>query len=281
MAEQPEIDAISRAKTAAPASIKIPEFIPEDPELWINQLEIQFAAMGVYSQEEKFQHLAANLPRFLVVEVRDMIMHQPADHPYDVLRKAILQRTAPSQESRIRQLLEGLKLGDKKPSQLLRQMRALAGSSAGQNESLLRQLWLQQLPSTVQPILSTLFGKLTLDEIAESADKAIDTMRPEVHQISQAHATSSSSTVTNNDGSSTSALLLQICQRLDDLTTKFQESQRPSRPRSRSRSRTRRTRRRSRPRNYSPASGLCWYHHTFGSKAQKCLSPCNYKRQGN
>ena len=272
MTEQLEIDAVSRTKTTTRPTIKMPDFLPSDPEVWIGQLEVQFTAAGITTQADKFANLAGNLPGALAVEVRDIVLHPPTDRPYDILRTAILQRATPSQESRIRHLLEGLQLGDKKPSQLLRQMRALAGPSVGPNESLLRQLWLQQLPPTVQPITSMLLGKLALDEVAEAADKAIDTMRPEIQQVTQEHAQPSTSTT--SDSNSISTLLLQICRGINDLTTEIRTARDRSRSRTRSRSK-------SSSRRYSPASGFCWYHFKFGPKARKCVAPCNYHKREN
>ena len=275
MSDQADIDAISRTKGATRPNLHVPEFAPDDPELWVSQLERQFTTFGISSQTDKYAALAGSLPHTLAAEVRDLVVHQPAEQPYDTLRAAILQRAAPSQERRIRQLLEGLQLGDRKPSQLLRQMRSLAGSSGGSDDSLLRQLWLQQLPATVQPIISTLFAKLSLDEVAEAADKAVDTMRPELQQVTQEHAYPSSSTA--SEGNNNSAMMLKILQGINQLTTEL----RKSKTRLRSRSRRRGGRSRSTNRSFSPSSGRCWYHARYGAKAHKCVQPCNFSKQEN
>ena len=91
MSDQTEIDGVSRAKTTVRSSLKIPDFVPDDPELWISQLEIQFEAAEISSQRDKFVHLASNLPPTLALEVRDILIHPPQDRPYDILRAAILQ----------------------------------------------------------------------------------------------------------------------------------------------------------------------------------------------
>ena len=56
----------------ATVSIRVPEFIPEDPELWLAQLEAQFRTSRITSQQQKFCHLAASLPRSLATDVRDV-----------------------------------------------------------------------------------------------------------------------------------------------------------------------------------------------------------------
>ncbi|GFY42299.1 uncharacterized protein TNIN_214911 [Trichonephila inaurata madagascariensis] len=62
-----------------------------------------------------------------------------------------------------------MELGDRRPSDLLRQMKSLAGSSI--SDELIKSLWLQRLPQQTQAIFST--SKDTLNNIAEMADKII------------------------------------------------------------------------------------------------------------
>ncbi|CAL8082087.1 unnamed protein product [Calicophoron daubneyi] len=199
MSEPQEITFISRAEATAQPTFELPDFIPEDPERWFAILECRFATAGITTQVDKYSYLAANLPFALAVKVRDIIIHRPANHPYDVLRGALMERAAASQESRIRQLLEGLQLGDNRPSQLLHQMRALAGSSAGLYESLLRQLWLRKLPTSIQPFSSILLDKLPLIKVAEMADTAVDTLLPGRYQVTHERALTTSSTISDNN----------------------------------------------------------------------------------
>ncbi|GFY53803.1 uncharacterized protein K02A2.6 [Trichonephila inaurata madagascariensis] len=60
-----------------------------------------------------------------------------------------------------------MELGDRRPSDLLRQMKSLAGSSI--SDELIKSLWLQRLPQQTQAILS--ISKDSLNNIAEMAAK--------------------------------------------------------------------------------------------------------------
>jgi len=71
----------------------------------------------------------------------------------------------------MRTLLRGIELGEKKPSQLLRDMKALAGENA--TEGLLRTLWLQRMPMRIQEMI-LIFDGANLEKLAECADKLVD-----------------------------------------------------------------------------------------------------------
>ncbi|GFY79180.1 hypothetical protein TNIN_127721 [Trichonephila inaurata madagascariensis] len=64
-----------------------------------------------------------------------------------------------------------MELGDRRPSDLLRQMKSLAGSSI--SDELIKSLWLQRLPQQTQAILSISKDSLYINNIAEMADKII------------------------------------------------------------------------------------------------------------
>ena len=237
--------------------------MPEDPEYWLAQLELQFTVHNIRRQLTKFSYLAANLPRSLAPDVRDLILHPPEEDPYDALKKAILKRTTMSEERRIQHLLEGVQLGDRKPSQLLRQMQQLAGPSST-DELILRQLWMHRLPESVQSVICLMVGKMPLEEVAEAADRVMDHCIPVVSKVTQSNLGSSSRTAENDT-------LEQICKRLDQLAMEVNHI------RTRSRSRPRYRQLGNKSREGSPT--LCWYHKKFQERAHRCIPPCTYKSQ--
>ena len=56
--------------------LKLPPFWPADPHIWFAQVEAQF----------KFDHVVASLSPEFAAEVRDLLLHPPADDPYSVLK---------------------------------------------------------------------------------------------------------------------------------------------------------------------------------------------------
>ncbi|KAF8785215.1 hypothetical protein HNY73_010787 [Argiope bruennichi] len=71
-----------------------------------------------------------------------------------------------SEEQKLKDVISGMQLGDRKPSQLLVEMRNKADSKI--NEEVLKFLLLQRLPTQVQQILAIVNDKL--ERLAEMAD---------------------------------------------------------------------------------------------------------------
>ena len=147
-------------------TIKIPRFWPTDPELWFAQVEAQFGIKQITTQITKYSHVVAALSPEAATEVRDLILTPQDGNPYDVLEAALIERVSLSKRRKIHQFLHAKELGDRKPSQLLRQPHQLSGSS---ESDLFRELFLQRLPSHVQVELLSHPGK-PLAELALIAD---------------------------------------------------------------------------------------------------------------
>ena len=158
----------------AAGSLKLPPFWPADPDVWFAQVEAQFSTRGITSQRTKYDYVVASLSAEFAAEVRDLILHIPED-PYDTLRQQLIQRTCPPEQRRLQLLFSATELGDRKPSQLLRRMRQLLGDTPTDSDGrLLRELFLQRLPSNVRVVLASVDTDRTLEEIAQLADKIVD-----------------------------------------------------------------------------------------------------------
>ena len=248
----------------ASVQIKTPEFNPEDLELWLAQLEHQFRQANIRSELSKYLTLSNAIPRSFAAGVRDLIINVPLHKPFTALKTALLQRTALSEEKRIHQLLEGIQLEGRTPSELLRLMRQQLEPNAV-SESVLRQLWLKRLPERVKSVISIFFHKCSLDELAEGADRAMEAHPSTVHQVA---ATSDPSIST----------IMEELKELRLTVQSLQRSRSASRHRSNSRSSSSSSSRRRRSRNRTPTreSGVCWYHETYKDKARKCTLPCKF-----
>lgn len=229
-----------------------------------------FFNTGISSSLEKFSKLSTALPVDIVMQLRDLVMNPPKIDQYETLKTAVIKLTALSDERRITLLLEKAPLGDTKPTRLLRDLRKLAGPDA--DEQLLRQLWMQRLPSSLQPIATMLAKTQSLTELAEAADAFAEQMGSTLNNVrTQPSNAPSTSTTSTSD-----PMMAAICEQLAALRMDFKRS----RPQHRSRSRSRR--RQSRSRTRSPSPLMCWYHETFGDQARKCTPPCSFKKeQGN
>ncbi|KYN30346.1 hypothetical protein ALC57_00192, partial [Trachymyrmex cornetzi] len=144
------------------------------------------------------------------------------------LKKALIQRLTDSQEYKIRQLLETEEMGDRKPSQFLRHLATLAGTTI--SEKLLRTLWLGRLPAQTQAILATR-GEDNLNSVAEQADR--------IHEISG--KTVVQATSGPQPTSPTANTLEELQRQIAALTTKVERmtnAWEKGRPRSRTRNRS-------------------------------------------
>ena len=174
----PSPAAPSRADISA-ISLKIPPFWPSDPEVWFAQVEATFTTRGISVQKTKFNHVIASLSPEVAVEIRDLILKPPTDHPFDVLRRELIQRTAKSEQHKLQQLFTAEQLGDRKPTQLLRRMEQLMGGHATSTDSaFLRELFLQRLPSQLRMVLASADDSVSLAQLAQLADKILKVAVP-------------------------------------------------------------------------------------------------------
>ncbi|GBM58798.1 hypothetical protein AVEN_179343-1 [Araneus ventricosus] len=136
----------------ARVAVKAPPFWRANPALWFRQMESQFTLAGVTSEITKFHHIVAALQSEELEVVGDIILNPPADEPYDALRKRLCSQYADSKEQRLRDLISGMPLGDRKPFRLLLEIRSKAENKI--SEELLKSLFLQRLPSVIPPSTS-------------------------------------------------------------------------------------------------------------------------------
>lgn len=270
-------------------AVRIPEFCPSDPEMWFSMVERSFDAAGITTEKTKFGYVLGALHPRYATEVRDIIMNPPDTEPYQRLKTEYIRRLSSSQEQKTRRLLEHEEIGDRKPSQFLRHLRELAGTSMDDN--ILRTLWVGRLPTSMQIILATQ-KDVELEKVAELADTIAESLSPRA-QVNEAAAHSAPSTSAAWDSNLESLLNLKMAQlavtlrqEISAIRQEFVSEERPSRqgwPR-RPRSGTRRRGRslsRSMERSAEAYQGECWYHRRFGHDARRCLQPCSWTSQGN
>lgn len=239
--------------SVATVSIKPPPFWKDMPAIWFDRLEAQFHLAHITSQQTRFYHVLSVLEGDVIRLVTDVIRNPSPSHPYDRLKETLITRLSASESSKINQLLNDITLGDRHPSQLLREMRELGGDTV--SEDLLRTLWFQRLPENMQTILAC--NTSSLNELASCADK--------ISEISGRNCiTAFSSPQVNFNNTS----IENLNSRLENLEKKFNKLFR-ARSSSRQRSNSRSSLSKSIDKN------LCWYHTKFGSNANKCIKPCD------
>ncbi|KAK2578593.1 hypothetical protein KPH14_008481 [Odynerus spinipes] len=254
---RPAINAQNAAAVEIQASefrnVRLHTFWKNRPKLWFTQLECEFAAYRIRSDDIKFSAVVRHLDEQTMMNVADVLEQPPDTGKYDRLKAVLIERYTDSTEKQLRALLGGVELGDKTPSTLLREMRTLAGGSV--QDDMLRTLWMQRLPQRTQELLAVL-DEVTLDKLAACADKALErTLIPSIASVSD---------------SSANETIARLSEKVDKLTTQIAAMSRRSRKPERSRS-TSKSRSKSRSKSQE---GWCFYHRRFKERAFKCTQPC-------
>ncbi|XP_071578131.1 uncharacterized protein [Temnothorax nylanderi] len=240
-------------------ALKVPPFWTDEPELWFAQLESQFTLGSITQDSTKYAYVLSHIETKQAREIKDLITRPPEENKYESIKKALIQRLSISQEQQIRQLLELEEMGDRRPSQFLRHLQALASTAIP--EQLLRTLWIGRLPSQLQAILATRNAD-NLEDVAEQADRIHEVTCRAVTVASMQSATSSS--IENQ--------IAELNKKFEKLESRLSRSNNRSNKRDRPRSRSRKGQKEEKE------ADICYFHRRFKEKARKCTQPCNFKK---
>lgn len=240
------------------AKINYPDFDPDDVDTWFICLEAAFSVNQVKQDKQKFYAVIVALgPRAKFFHSAIAKCNESANNDrYDTIKAAAIAHFRPSETQRLTSLLSGMTLGDQKPSILLSEMKRLGGD--GCTDTVLSNLWLRALPTTVRSIIASM-PTATLDDQAKVADKIMEAPRNEISTI-QSPEQSSYSTLEH---------------RIEALTRRFDEvlsgnSRRRGRSASRHQSRSPGQREATPSRSKAARRWICWFHYRHGAQARKC-----------
>ncbi|KAK4874811.1 hypothetical protein RN001_014171 [Aquatica leii] len=228
-------------------SMKIPPFWASDPEMWFAQVESHFQISGISSNETKYGNIASSLEVKYACEVRDILTKPSQTNRYETLKRELIKRLSATHQQRMRQLLEREELGDRKPSQFLRHLEALAGTSVP--DDLLKSIWTSRLPQNTQAILAVQKAA-NLADSAELAD-AINATTPQHVYVVQP-----------NDA--IQEALTKLAGEIAELKTRGRHTEREKPT----------NRKSSRSRTPKKEYDTCWYRFRFGKGARNCRPPC-------
>lgn len=256
--------------------VKLPTFWANNPITWFIQAEAQFTLAKITVESSKYYHVISTLPQDVAESVSDLLQNPPTQNMYKKLKETLIERHSLSVEARIKKLISGEEIGDRKPSDYFRTLQRLAGGNASVGTDLLKKLWLGRLPNVISVAL--------IPHKEEDEDKILKV----ADQIWEAMQDSNVSTITRNQTSLQQQVVSQISNdELAQLRSEINELKKVVQSRSWDSDRSRdrfKDRNRSVSRNrsnsrktYNPKGPMCWYHFKFGSRATKCSQPCSYK----
>lgn len=146
--------------------IRIWPFWKQNPQLWFSQLEAQFVTSQITTDLTKFHTIIGTIESDVLSYVSDIVLNPPAQGRYEAVKQRLIQLFEETENKKLKSLLTELTLGDMRPSDLLRKMRELSCNKVG--DELLKTLWLQRLPLTIQTVLAA--SNDTLTQLSVLAD---------------------------------------------------------------------------------------------------------------
>lgn len=139
-----------------------------DISLCFSQLEALYGAYDI-PPEHQLSVLYFGLPP----SVRDLITSSDPEATYTSVKAEVLRRNQRSSQIRFMTLMKEEHLGDRSPSEFLRQLRELSDSSVDYSP-LLKKIFFSHLPQHVQTIFATGLEVNPVDFIALMADKILE-----------------------------------------------------------------------------------------------------------
>lgn len=265
--------------------IKLQPFEPKGVETWFWQAELKFDTLNLRSDKTKFNTIVNALPTAIVHRF-SYLRTKPPDvgKQYETIKNLVIDAFSDSEHTKIKKLLREMTLGDKKPSQLLMDMRNVAANTPV-NDEFLRTLWVQNLPEAVRTILAV-DDTLALDAMSKMADRMCEALNNGTISTVNAIGNQTNTPPQVAQQSSQSAGVAigdfqQLVKQVANLTT---EVKRLQDNRSRERSKTPANQRTARDNSNSGEKRsfpTCWWHYKFGANAKNCKPPCNFNASGN
>ncbi len=152
----------------------LPAFWDADPVLWFRQCESAFRRAGTVSSGVKFDHVVGKLPNAVSLSCRSLLLSINFEDKdaYERLKDHLCKNYSKSKWQQGYALLDHAGLGDRRPSQLLQDMRALLPEK--EVEGVLFQcLFLKRLPTSMSDAVMAA-GLDNIEDMAAMADRLHD-----------------------------------------------------------------------------------------------------------
>lgn len=229
--------------------VQLPPYNPTNPRIWFDEVESIFAVRRINDEYRLCQQVMDALPQEVADVVKNVKKVQPM-HPYLTLKRTVLSHV----ERPIAKALLDIKLADKSPSQLLRDMRGLI-MPIYFDEVDLKCIWLSKMPENMQQLLRPMICMST-DDLVTLADEMMKLCHVGGITTSSAPSSSDEDRLTQM-----SSRIEELARRIESLEVLDNKECKPETP------------------SNDNNAQVCWYHKKYGAKSKNCVSPCTYKNQ--
>jgi hypothetical protein len=236
----------------AHVAFKIPDFWPHDSNTWFRKIESKFRICNIRQSSTKYDHLLSALPTDICSSINDSLaeIEENAADAYEQLKALLMSRYTMDRWARAFELHKFPEIGDMKPSEMMRHMKALLppDSTAG---TYFMAVFLLRLPADmIDHIISQDFKDCT--KMVEYADKLYARRR----------------------GNTVAAFNANYEATINAVSGGRRRENSPRDRRRRLPSRQGRSRRKT-PGPYKDDSDI-YYHTTYGDQARKCKPGCQW-----
>jgi hypothetical protein len=234
-------------------AFKILDFWPHNLNTWFRKIESKFRIYNIRQSSTKYDHLISALQKDICSSINDSLaeIDENADDAYEQLKELLMTRYTMDRWARAFKLHKVPEIGDMKPSEMMRQMKALLPPDSTASTYFMTAFLLRLPADMIDHIISQDFKDCT--KMAEHADKLYARRRGNTVAAVTANYEATINAVSGGR------------RREHSPHDRRREHRSLSRP-GRSRLKT--------PGPYKDDSDICYYHTTYGDQARKCKPGC-------
>lgn len=249
-------------------TFKPERFDVEDPTNWFISFEANLRINQV-PDDRRYDYLLCALHAAARAPITHHLSSPPeeTEKRYPWLKEILISGHTKSRRQKLQQLLQGERIGDRKPTAFLAHLRELAPDTV--DDELVREFWWKELSSTARAILSACDTR-DVRQLADAADAVYEELNEKLRVEAIRKPTANQTPQPPKDDRIESLIAA-----IQKLLTELRQDRAP-RERSRSRSRGNATQRPKSP--AQPQGELCFYHSRFGEAARACRDPCGWPK---
>jgi hypothetical protein len=155
----------------AHVAFKIPDFWPHDPNTWFCKIESKFRICNIRQSSTNYDHLLSALPTDICSSINDSLaeIDENAADAHEQLKALLMSRYTMNRWARAFELHKFPEIGDMKPSEMMRQMKALLPPDSPAGTYFMAAFLLRLPTDMIDHIISQDFKDCS--KMAEYADK--------------------------------------------------------------------------------------------------------------
>jgi hypothetical protein len=154
----------------AQVEFKIPDFWPHNPTTWLRKMESKFRICNITQSSTKYNHLLSALPTEVCSNINDSLVEidKNAADAYEQLKGQLMSKYTKDRWARAYELHKFPEIGDLKPSEMMREMKALLRTDSSPGMYFMAAFLLRLPADMIDHIISKDFKDCT--KMAEYAD---------------------------------------------------------------------------------------------------------------